>query len=236
MHRTTRAAAAHRDAEASADAAPRQPWSLLILLCVAQFMVVLDMTVANVALPSIGADLDFAAGDLQWVITSYLLFTGGLLLLGGRIADVVGHRRVFLTGLLIFTAASLASGLASSPATLIAARAAQGFGAALLTPGALAIITATYIGTRRTTALSTWGAIAGAGAGVGVVLGGILTTWLSWEWVFLVNVPVGLVAGVLALHIVPSAPPARGGRARVDLPGALASARRCTDGLGYGGA
>jgi hypothetical protein len=134
MHRTTRAAAAHRDAEASADAAPRQPWSLLILLCVAQFMVVLDMTVANVALPSIGADLDFAAGDLQWVITSYLLFTGGLLLLGGRIADVVGHRRVFLTGLLIFTAASLASGLASSPATLIAARAAQGFGAAPADP------------------------------------------------------------------------------------------------------
>ncbi len=199
----------------------RVAWSVLILLCVAQFMVVLDMTVANVALPSIGASLAFAAGDLQWVVTVYLLFTGGLLLLGGRAADLLGRRRVFLTGLAVFTAASLASGLAPSAAALIAARAAQGFGAALLTPGALSIVTTTYTGAQRAVALSAWGAIASAGAAAGVVLGGMLTTWLGWRWVFLVNVPVGVVAGVLAAHLVPSAPPAAAGRRQLDLFGAM---------------
>jgi EmrB/QacA subfamily drug resistance transporter len=200
--------------------AQRRPWSLLVVLCAAQFMVVLDMTVANVALPSIAADLDFAPGDLQWVITAYLSFTGGFLLLGGRIADLLGHRRVFLTGLTIFTAASLASGLAPSPAALIAARAAQGFGAALLTPGALSIITRTYTGAQRTAALSTWGALASAGAAAGLVLGGMLTTWLSWEWVFLINVPVGVAAGLLSLHLVPSSPPVRTRGRQLDVPGA----------------
>jgi EmrB/QacA subfamily drug resistance transporter len=195
----------------------RRPWLVLILLCAAQFMVVLDMTVANVALPSIAADLDFAAGDLQWVITAYLLFTGGLLLLGGRTADLLGHRRVFLTGLLVFTAASLASGLAPSPAALIAARAAQGLGAALLTPGALSIITTTYVGEQRTAALSAWGAIASAGAAAGVLLGGILTSWLGWRSVFLINVPIGTIAGALALHRIA---PVRGVRRRLDVPGA----------------
>jgi len=199
----------------------RRSWAVLILLCVAQFMVVLDMTVANVALPAIDADLGFAPGDLQWVVSAYLLFTGGLLLLGGRAADLLGHRRTFLAGLLVFTGASLASGLASSPSALIAARGVQGLGAALLTPGALAIITRTYTGAQRTVALSTWGALASAGAGAGVVLGGMLTTWLSWEWVFLINVPIGAVAAILALHIVPSTP-AAAGRRRLDVPGALA--------------
>jgi len=220
MHRIARAAAPRGHAEHRPAEAQRRPWSLLILLCVAQFMVVLDMTVANVALPSIAADLDFAPGDLQWVVTAYLLFTGGLLLLGGRTADLLGRRRVFLTGLTLFTAASLASGLAPSPAALIASRAAQGFGAALLTPGALSIITTTYTGAQRTSALSTWGALASAGAGAGLVLGGMLTTWLSWQWVFLINVPVGVVAGLLSLRLVPSAPPVRTARRQLDLPGA----------------
>jgi MFS family permease len=138
----------------------RAPVLALVLLCAAQFMVILDVTVVNVALPSIGTALSFAATDLQWVVTVYVLFTGGLMLLGGRATDMLGRRRVFLVGLLVFTAASLASGLAWSPAALIVARAAQGFGAALLLPSALAIITTTYGGGQRTVALSIWGAIA----------------------------------------------------------------------------
>ena len=201
----------------------RQPWSILILLCVAQFMVILDITVVNVALPSIGEALDFVPADLQWVVTAYVLFTGGLLLLGGRAADLFGRRRIFLTGLWIFTAASLASGLATSPEVLIAARASQGLGAALLTPGALSIITTTYIDAQRAAALSAWGAIGSAGAAAGVVLGGMLTTWLGWEWIFFINVPVGLATALLALRLVPAKPPAAEGRGQLDLPGALSA-------------
>lgn len=197
--------------------APR-PWTTLILLAVAQFMVVLDITVVNVALPSIGADLDLGGDDLQWVVTIYVLLTGGLLLLGGRLADAISRRGVFLTGLTLFTAASLASGLAESGTTLIAARAAQGVGAALLTPAALSIVTSYYTGRQLTTALATWSAIGSAGAAVGVVVGGMLTTWLSWEWIFLVNVPVGLVALAAALKVLPVVPTTR--RA-LDLPGAV---------------
>lgn len=182
----------------------RKPWTTLVLLCVAQFMVILDVTVVNVALPSIGADLGFAEGDLQWVVTIYVLFTGGLLLLGGRVADLVERRAVFLTGLTIFTGASLASGLAGSPEMLIVSRAVQGLGAALLTPAALSIVTTTYEGSQRTTALSAWGAIGSAGAAAGVLFGGMLTTWLSWEWVFLINVPIGAVAGLAALGLLPT--------------------------------
>jgi len=181
----------------------RQPWTTLILLAVAQFMVVLDITVVNVALPSIGADLHFAAGDLQWVVTAYVLVTGGLLLLGGRAADLFGRRPIFLAGLVTFTAASLVSGLAGSPGLLIAARAAQGLGAAMLSPAALSIITTTYSGSQRTKALTAWGAIGAGGAAVGVLLGGMLTTWLSWEWVFFINVPVGTVAAVVAWRLIP---------------------------------
>src|SRR5215472_14682880 len=178
-------------------------WSLLILLCVAEFMVILDATVVNVALPSIARSLSFTAGGLQWVITAYVLASGGLVLLGGRAADLVGRRVIFLSGLAIFTAASLASGLAPTAGALIAARAGQGVGAAMLTPAALSIITTTYAGARRAAALGVWGAIAGAGAAVGVLAGGMLTTWLGWRSVFLINVPVGLIAGLLSLRMVP---------------------------------
>jgi EmrB/QacA subfamily drug resistance transporter len=198
----------------------RQPWSILFLLGAAQFMVVLDITVVNVALPSIGAALDFAAADLQWVVTIYVLFTGGLLLLGGRLADRFDRRLVFLAGLSLFTVASLASGLAPSPGALIASRAAQGLGAALLTPAALSIVTTTYTGPQLTKALSAWGAIASAGAAVGVLFGGVLTSALSWEWIFLINVPVGVAVFGLTLRLVRTGkrPVAEG---RLDLPGAV---------------
>jgi EmrB/QacA subfamily drug resistance transporter len=209
----------HAPAPHAADAT-RQPWTALILLAVAQFMVVLDITVVNVALPSIGQDLGIGGEDLQWVVTIYVLLTGGLLLLGGRIADVLARRAVFLAGLTLFTTASLSSGLAESGGMLIASRAAQGVGAALLTPAALSILTSFYTGAQRAKALGAWSAIGSAGAAVGVVLGGVLTTWLSWEWIFLVNVPVGAVAAVLALRVLPAMAPSAIARA-LDLPGAL---------------
>src|SRR6266581_3950132 len=223
MHGSIRVTTADTDRHpARHDAAgqKRRPWSLMVLLSVAQFMVILDATVVNVALPSIARSLSFAAGDLQWVITAYVLASGGLVLLGGRAADVAGRRRVFLTGLTVFTAASLASGLAPSVGTLIAARAGQGSGAALLTPAALSVITTTCAGAQRATALGIWGTIGGAGAAVGVLAGGILTTWLGWRSVFLVNVPVGVVAGLLSLHLVPQHRPRRRFVRELDLPGA----------------
>jgi EmrB/QacA subfamily drug resistance transporter len=210
------------DPETASESADRRPWAVLIVLSVAQFMVVLDVTVVNVALPSIGRALDFAPTDLQWVITAYVLFTGGLLLLGGRATDLLGRRRVFLAGLTLFTAASLASGLAPSSAALVVARAAQGLGAAMLTPGALSIIVSTYTGQQRAVALSAWGAIGSAGAAAGVVLGGMLTTWLGWESIFFVNVPVGIATGVLALRLVPAHAPAIAARRELDLGGAVA--------------
>ena len=210
----------HAPAHAHQHDGTRRPWAALILLSVAQFMVVLDITVVNVALPSIGRDLGIAGADLQWVVTIYVLLTGGLLLLGGQIADVLARRAVFLTGLSLFTAASLLSGLAESGGMLIASRAAQGIGAALLTPAALSIVTSYYTGAQRAKALGAWSAIASAGAAVGAVLGGVLTTWLSWEWIFLVNVPIGLTAGVLTLRVLPAMSSAAVARA-LDLPGAL---------------
>ena len=191
---------------AGADPGRRRPWSVLVLLCVAQFMVVLDMTVVNIALPSIGRTLGFAPSDLQWVVTTYLLTTGVLTLAGGRAADLFGRRRMFLAGLAVFTAASLASGLAPVAGALIASRAGQGLGAAMLTPAALAIITATYSGAQRATSLSAWGALAGGGMAVGVLAGGVLTTWFGWRSVFLINVPVGLAAGAAAWLMVPRSP------------------------------
>jgi len=216
MHAT----ATHQPSTHAQPPSPSRPWSVLILLSVAQFMVILDITVVNVALPSIGEALGFASADLQWVVTIYVLFTGGLLMLGGRLADLFDRRSVFLTGLSVFTVASLASGLAPSPAALVVARAAQGLGAALLTPSALAIITTTYTGSQRNTALSAWGAIGSAGAAAGVLFGGMLTTWLSWEWVFLINVPVGIATAALTLRLVAPAP-AMGGRRQLDLAGAV---------------
>jgi EmrB/QacA subfamily drug resistance transporter len=198
----------------------RLPWTTLVLLGLAQFMVTLDITVVNVALPSIARDLAFSAGDLQWVITAYVLFTGGLLMLGGRASDLFGRRRLFLAGLALFTLASLASGIAPSPEALIGARAAQGLGAAMLTPAALSIVTTTYEGSQLTAALAAWGAIASAGAAVGVILGGILTAGLGWEWVFLINVPVGLATAIGVLGVVPAAPATAAGR-RLDVIGAV---------------
>ncbi len=198
----------------------RRPWLLMVALCVAQFMVILDATVVNVALPSIARSLSFPAGGLQWVVTAYVLASGGLVLLGGRAADVAGRRRIFLAGLALFTAASLASGIAPAAGALIAARAGQGLGAALLTPAALSIITTSYAGAQRAAALGVWGAIGGAGAAAGVLAGGILTTWLGWRSVFLVNVPVGVVAGLLSLRLAPRHRPRRRFARELDLPGA----------------
>jgi EmrB/QacA subfamily drug resistance transporter len=198
----------------------RRPWTVLAVLAVAQFMVILDITIVNVALPSIGRSLSFSRSGLQWVVTAYVLCSGGLVLVGGRAADLFGRRRVFLLGLALFTAASLLSAFAPSPAVLIASRAAQGVGAAMLTPSALSIVSTSYSGPQLATALSIWGAIASAGIALGVIFGGVLTTLLSWHWVFLVNVPVGVVAGLVAPVVIPALPPARARRS-LDPFGAL---------------
>jgi EmrB/QacA subfamily drug resistance transporter len=173
-------------------------WLALALLATVQFMVVLDIAIVNVALPSIKIDLGFSQEDLQWVISAYALFFGGFLLLGGRTADLLGRRRLFVAGLILFSAASLLSGLAWSDSALIVARAAQGLGAAVITPAALAILMTTFQeGRERNTALGVWGAVGAFGAVAGVLLGGILTDALSWEWIFYINVPVGLAAVAL---------------------------------------
>src|SRR6266536_5023905 len=177
----------------------RRKWLALALLCVVQFMVVLDIAIVNVALPSIQVDLGFSQQNLQWVISAYALVFGGFLLLGGRAADLLGRRRIFLAGLIVFTLASLFAGLAWSEASLISARALQGLGAAVITPAALSILSTTFVeGRERNIALGVWGAVGGFGAAAGVLLGGILTDALSWEWIFFVNVPVGTTGFVLA--------------------------------------
>ena len=173
-------------------------WIALVLLCATQFLVVLDVAIVNVALPSIQTALDFSQQDLQWVVSAYTLTFGGLLLLGGRAADLLGRRRVFMVGLVVFSLASLACGFATSDTFLIVARAVQGVGAAIISPAALSILVTTFDeGAERNTALGIWGAIAGIGGAAGVLLGGILTDAFGWEWIFFVNVPVGLA--VLAL-------------------------------------
>jgi EmrB/QacA subfamily drug resistance transporter len=197
---------------------PRR-WQVLILLSLAQFMVILDITVVNVALPSIGLDLSLDRAALTWVVTTYTLLFGGLLLLGGRLADLLGRRRTFLTGLGIFTAASLGAGLAGDGSVLLAARGLQGVGAALLSPAALSVITTTFRGSERRRALGAWAALAGAGAAVGVLLGGLLVSGPGWQWVFFVNVPVGVLVAVAVPATVAASP--RQAAARVDVPGAL---------------
>jgi EmrB/QacA subfamily drug resistance transporter len=182
-----------------ASSSPERKWLALALLCTVQFMVVLDIAIVNVALPSIQADLGFSQENLQWVISAYALFFGGFLLLGGRAADLLGRRRLFLAGLVVFTIASLLSGFAWSEASLIAARALQGLGAAIISPAALSILTTTFAeGSDRNTALGAWGAVGAFGAVAGVLLGGILTDLLSWQWIFYVNGPVGAGAFLLA--------------------------------------
>jgi EmrB/QacA subfamily drug resistance transporter len=177
----------------------RRKWFALALLCAVQFMVVLDVAIVNVALPSIQEDLGFSQENLQWVISAYALVFGGFLLLGGRLADILGRRLVFMTGLVVFSVGSLLCGLAWNEASLIGARALQGLGAATITPSALSILTTTFAeGRERNIALGAWGAVGGFGAAAGVLMGGILTDLLSWEWIFFVNVPVGIAALALS--------------------------------------
>jgi EmrB/QacA subfamily drug resistance transporter len=198
----------------------QRKWLALALLSVVQFMVVLDIAIVNVALPSIQVDLGFSQENLQWVISAYALVFGGFLLLGGRAADLLGRRRIFLVGIVVFTLASLLAGLAWSEASLIGARALQGLGAAIITPAALSILSTTFVeGRERNIALGVWGAVGGFGAAAGVLLGGILTDALSWEWIFFVNIPIGVAGFALAPVLLAESRDAR--VKTFDLPGAV---------------
>jgi EmrB/QacA subfamily drug resistance transporter len=198
----------------------RRKWLALALLCVVQFMVVLDIAIVNVALPSIKDDLGFSQANLQWVISAYALVFGGFLLLGGRAADLLGRRRLFLVAVVVFTLASLMAGLAWSEGSLIGARALQGLGAAIITPAALSILSTTFVeGRERNIALGAWGAVGGFGAAAGVLLGGVLTDALSWEWIFFVNIPVGVTAFILAPLLLKESRDAH--VKRFDVPGAV---------------
>jgi EmrB/QacA subfamily drug resistance transporter len=179
-------------------------WVVLVLVCLAQFMVILDATIVNVALPSIQTDLGLSEANLQWIVNAYTLVFGGFLLLGGRAGDLIGRKRLFLAGLVVFTVASLLNGLAVNEGMLIGSRALQGLGAAFISPAALSIISTTFEeGTERARALGVWAAIAIGGAAIGLILGGVLTQLFSWPWIFFVNVPVGVVTFFLALRLVP---------------------------------
>jgi EmrB/QacA subfamily drug resistance transporter len=196
------------------------PWLVLVIACLAQFMVVLDATIVNVALPSIQKGLNFSPSSLQWVVNAYTLVFGGFLLLGGRAADLLGRKRLFVAGVILFSSASLLNGLAQSSTMLIAGRALQGLGAALVSPAALSIITTTFTDTtERTKALGVWSAIAAGGGAVGLLLGGVLTDLVSWPWIFFVNVPVGVVTVLLATRFVPESR-ANLGHRTFDLAGA----------------
>ena len=201
---------------------------ILALACVAQFMVVLDVSIVNVALPSIGRELHYSATGLQWVVNAYVLTFAGFLLLGGRAADLFGRRRVFVAGLALFTVASLAGGAAQTAGWLTAARAVQGIGGALLSPATLTIIVTTFPPDRRARALGIWSAVAGAGGAAGSILGGILTSALSWRWVLFVNIPIGVIATIAALAWLteaarsgPEAGPGAAPGRRLDVAGAV---------------
>ena len=201
---------------------PRSKTLALALLAMTQFVIVIDASIVNVALPSIGAHLHFSRDNLTWVVNAYTLTFGGFLLLGGRMADVLGRRRMFMLGLVVFSLASLAGGLAQSETWLIAARAVQGLGAAIVSPAALSIITTTFAdGAERNRALGIWGAVAGAGGAAGVLLGGILTSGLSWRWVLFVNVPIALLAAALAPRTLDESRRQEAGNS-FDIPGAVA--------------
>jgi EmrB/QacA subfamily drug resistance transporter len=197
------------------------PWLVLVLVCMAQFMVILDATIVNVALPSIQADLEMSDADLQWIVNSYTLVFGGFLLLGGRAGDLIGRKRVFLVGVVIFSVASLLNGLAPSSEFLIVARGLQGLGGALIAPAALSIITTTFEeGPARNKAMSVWAAIAVGGAAAGLLAGGILVEAFSWPWIFYVNVPVGIAVFVASLRFVPESKDERAHKA-YDIAGAV---------------
>jgi EmrB/QacA subfamily drug resistance transporter len=192
-----------KQSETSAGRGASNPWLVLVIACLAQFMVVLDATVVNIALPSIQRGLHFSVANLQWVVNGYTLIFGGFLLLGGRAADLLGRKRLFVAGVILFTAASLLNGVAQSSGMLIVGRGLQGLGGALVSPAALSIVTTTFSdGEQRTKALGVWSAIAAGGAAIGLLLGGVLTDVANWRWVFFVNIPVGVATVALALRYV----------------------------------
>jgi len=208
----------------SAKGAPERAtnrWLILVIACLAQFMVVLDATVVNVALPSIQRGLHFSPSSLQWVVNAYTLIFGGFLLLGGRAGDLLGRKRLFIVGVALFSGASLLNGLAQSSGMLIAGRGLQGLGGALLSPAALSIITTTFIEQEeRTKALGVWSAIAAGGGAVGLIMGGVLTQLASWPWIFIVNVPVGVLTLIATLRFVPESRASLGHRS-FDVAGAV---------------
>ncbi|HMH46807.1 MAG TPA: MFS transporter, partial [Solirubrobacteraceae bacterium] len=200
---------------------PRARNLALALLAMTQFVIVIDASIVNIALPSIGRALNFSQADLSWVVNAYTLTFGGFLLLGGRLADLMGRRRMFMVGLVLFSLASLAGGLAQSEPWLIAARAVQGLGGAIVSPAALSIITTTFAeGAERNRALGVWGAVAGAGGAAGVLLGGVLTSGLSWRWVLFVNVPIGVLCAYLAPRLLVESH-AEAETRSFDIPGAV---------------
>ena len=208
-------------APAAGDRSAAKRWLALAALAVAQFMVFLDETVVNVALPSIKNDLGFTQATLAWVVSAYIVVFGGLVLLGGRVADLFGRRRMFLIGTAVFGVASLLDGLAGSQAMLLGARVLQGAGAALATPAALALVTALFpVAAERVKALAIWGALSGLGFAIGILLGGAITQAASWRWVFLINVPIAVVSLVVIPRLVPDSRVT--GRRGFDLPGAVA--------------
>jgi len=217
MHANQQGGPATGNAPTTYVAAGSRRWWALVLLGAAQFMLIIDVTVVNVALPSIGRSLLLDRAALTWVAIAYTLFFGSLLMFGGRLADTFGRRRIFLAGLGLFTLASVASGLAPNGTVLIAARAFQGIGAALLSPAALSIVTTLFQGPDRSRALGIWAALGGSGAAFGVVLGGLLASGPGWQWIFFVNVPVGILVAVATSRIIPPLPVERhvGG---IDLP------------------
>ncbi len=195
-------------------------WLVLVMVCIAQFMVVLDGTVVNVALPHIQESLNFSPEALPWVINAYVLVFGGFLLLGGRAGDLIGRRRLFLAGVVVFTGASVLCGLAHQPELLLAARALQGLGAAMVSPAALSIVTTTFRDPgERAKALSVWAAIAVGGSAVGLLAGGVLTEALSWEWIFFINAPIGIATFIFSMRLVPES--RMEGRSGIDIAGAV---------------
>ena len=199
------------------------PWAALALIVAAQFMVILDVAIVNVALPSMELDLGFSQSGLEWVVTAYAIVFGGFLLLGGRLADLLGRRRTFMLGIGLFTAASVLCGLSWSAGSLVAFRGVQGLGGALLAPAGLSLLMTTFAeGRDRNLALGVWGAASGSGAAVGVLLGGVLTSYLSWPWIFFINAPVGAVLLVLTPRILRTRD-VRGGLRHFDLAGALSA-------------